>query len=178
MIRDSDIWYRASATWVCRWTSWSVAEHFSPAYTSGQIFQLGFRRFIEHEGIPSPFPLRYISFSTKRNDQTWKRQVGERGQRRGMVMNILRSCFIVYSTYAHTMSTKKTNSRSRFAKKKYNTCAHTMSTEQFFDLVQLVGITSTMCTCTFFLDPFIQGFLFVRFLGRSGVCGPRRRTEP
>ena len=46
-----------------------------------------------------------------------------------------------------------------------------------FELAQLVGITSTMYTFTGFLDPNTRGFLFVNFLGRSGVCRPNRRTE-
>ena len=47
-----------------------------------------------------------------------------------------------------------------------------------FELVKLVGITSTMYTGTVFLGPYIKGFLFVNFLARSGVCRANRRTEP
>ena len=47
-----------------------------------------------------------------------------------------------------------------------------------FEFVQLVGITSAMYTCLVFLDLYAKGFLFVNFLGRSGVCEPNRRTEP
>ena len=63
----------------------------------------------------------------------------------------------------------KTHSRSRFLERQHTTD---------FELVQLVGITSTMYTCMVFLNPYIKCFMFVYFVvnlwGVGRTVGPNR----
>ena len=40
-----------------------------------------------------------------------------------------------------------------------------------FELVQLIGIASALCTCIVFLDPCIKSFLFINFLVDLGCVG-------
>ena len=69
--------------------------------------------------------------------------------------------------YSYMISTKK-HSKSRFTKEKHSSfwiCATRWDYE--YDLHTLV-----------FPDPSIKSFMFVNFLGQSGVFGPNRWTEP